>query len=411
MARLILVLLLAAGAHAQDQQKQLKSTGSCSRCHVASVLEWSVSKHEKLGIGCIACHGESKGHIVDERNNIKPERIPRASAIAGLCATCHGDGCPKTKQKAGCQTCHHAHALLNPDSGKAPQDQRLNELSARWETWSRAMQEAERFYKQGSWQAARDAFRRASIQRPDDSRARARITACNRRLDPNVPGFETVGSEFDHETGLPKRVRVAGIGIEMVLIPGGEIDIGSNTLKSAFPVHTVRVEPFYLAKYELTRGQWNQSTSETYRDRQGDRLPASNISWDDGQAALKKLNASVAGSGFRLPTEIEWEYAARAGLPFDPSTILRMAWFREGVDPVGPHEVGTHDANAWGLHDMLGNVWEWCSDAAEIPGHRILRGGGYADSAMYVDPAMRHSERADRRYRWNGIRLARNLPQ
>jgi formylglycine-generating enzyme required for sulfatase activity len=404
-------LLLVASAWAQDPQKQLKSTGSCGRCHVASVLEWSVSKHQHSGTGCTACHGESKGHVIDERNNVKPDRIPRGAAIAGLCATCHVDGCEKTPETADCQTCHHAHALLNPASGKELQDQRLNMLTARWDGWANTLREAERLYRQGSWPAAREAFRRAATARPDDPRAPARIAACDRRLSPALPGFEILGPEFDLETGLATRVRVAGTGIEMIFVPGGEADLGSDTLKNAFPVHTVRVEPFYFAKYELTQGQWRQLTGATATGAPGDRRPGTNLSWEDCLALIEQLNRATAGAGFRLPSEIEWEYAARAGRPFEPAAIARLAWFRDGAEPAGPRDVGTRLPNAWELYDLLGNVWEWCADAAEPPGHRILRGGGYADSARYIDPAMRHSERAERRCPWNGLRLARTVPK
>ncbi len=403
MALVVWLLLLAAGAQAQEQIKPLKSTGSCGRCHVASVLEWSVSKHQGSSIDCIACHGVSQGHVIDERNNVKPERIPRASAIAGLCATCHAAGCPKTKHKAACQDCHHPHALLNPNAGKALQDQRLNELSAKWDARKRFLDEGERFFAKGNWQQARDAFARAN--------APSRVRACERRLNPNLPGFEIMGNDFDAATGLARRVKVAGTGIEMLLAPGGEIDIGSDRLKDASPVHTVRVEPFYLGRLELLA-----------KDSQ---LPVTNLSWQDCQEYVGKLNATIAGGAFRLPTEAEWEYAARAGKPFDAASLTRIAWFRQGRDTEGPKPAGTREANAWGFQDMLGNVWEWCSSAsrpypydagdgresADPTALRVLRGGGFADSIDYLDPAMRHAERPGRRYKWNGMRLARSVPK
>ncbi len=393
MGIVVLALLLITGAQAQDQQKQLKSTGSCGRCHVASVLEWSVSKHEKSGTGCDACHGVSKGHIIDERNNIKPERIPRGAAIVTLCATCHTDGCPKSKEKASCQNCHHAHALLNPNSGKAQQDARLNEVSNVWDAWTKAMEEGEGLYKQGSWVPARNAFQRAAAQRPEDNRSKARIAACERRINPKLAGFEIIGSDFDPETGLPLRVRTIGSGIEMVLVPGGDADIGSDALKNAAPAHTVNVGAFYLAKYELMQAQWQKLMGTNPSESQGDKLPVGNISWNDAQEFVKKLNAATAGAGFRLPTEAEWEYAARAGQKFEQGTLTRVAWFRDSPDPKATQPVGTREPNRWGFYDMIGNVWEWCSSAnrpirlmPQTAGRalRLLRRAFYAEAVTPI---------------------------
>ena len=96
MARLtsgiILFLCAAVGAAQTAQDQQFKEAGVCARCHVISVIEWGMSAHRQAGVACVACHGASQGHVKDERNNIKPERLPRQAAIAGLCAGCHASG-------------------------------------------------------------------------------------------------------------------------------------------------------------------------------------------------------------------------------------------------------------------------------------------------------------------------------
>jgi formylglycine-generating enzyme required for sulfatase activity len=135
-----------------------------------------------------------------------------------------------------------------------------------------------------------------------------------------------------------------------------------------------------------------------------------------------------------LPTEVEWEFAARSGSM--QHNISATGWFRENsatasgsddfrqIDAYAPHPVATKQADSRGLYDLLGNVWEWCStlmkpypynadDGRELmdaPGLRVLRGGSFADSADYLQPTLRHSERPDRRMVFNGVRLVRTVP-
>jgi formylglycine-generating enzyme required for sulfatase activity len=150
------------------------------------------------------------------------------------------------------------------------------------------------------------------------------------------------------------------------------------------------------------------------------------------------LNERASGGGFRLPTEAEWEYACRAGGEGpDRKQRDQFAWFRENSlrrtsgeqtstkpDAWAPQPVGTKKPNRWGLYDMQGNVSEWCSslyqpylydardgrESPNKPGPRVLRGGHFADSAESLSPTLRHSERTQRRLRWNGLRLARTVP-
>ena len=228
---LILAAAASAAAAAQQPAPELGQAGPCARCHVSSVLEWGLSAHQKVGTDCVACHGASHGHVIDERNNVKPERIPRGAAIAALCETCHANGCPKTKQTASCQTCHHPHALLDPNKGRSVQDQWVKEANGKLEAFNRYMAEGDRLVKEGSFPSARDAFRQAVEQIPGDRRAVARLRMCERRIDPQLAGFEIVGSEFDPETGLPRRVKVSSTDIEMVLVPAGRFRHGLQPLE------------------------------------------------------------------------------------------------------------------------------------------------------------------------------------
>jgi len=423
MARLIsgiiLFLCAAAGAAQTVEDRQFKEAGVCARCHVISVVEWGMSRHRQAGIACTSCHGPSPGHVKDERNNIKPERLPRGTAIAGLCAGCHASGCPKTQQTASCQDCHHSHALVDPKKPAMVSDSHLDEISARWSRFAELERRGEELVKAGDWRGASDAYRQALAQKPADRQATERLKMCERRLNPSLPGFEVIGKEFDSQTGLPLHVRVAGSGISMALVPGGEFEMGSERFPAAKPVHTVRVEPFYLGQYELTQAEWkslmgsNPSAPPAAGQPEPDRMPVDQISWEDCQSLLKKLNDGVPGSGFRLPTEAEWEFAARAG-----------GGTPEAAVPQEPRQMGNQEPNALGLFGLMGSVWEWSSslyrpypyvaldgrEELDAPGLRVLRGGGYAEWKDWLDPAARHSERPNRRLRGNGMRLARSVP-
>src|SRR3954469_5178019 len=85
---------------------EFKAAGVCARCHVVSVLEWGISGHVAAGTDCQKCHGPSKAHVANERNEVKPDRLPRGAQIAQTCQRCHDAGCPKTLETAACQKCH-----------------------------------------------------------------------------------------------------------------------------------------------------------------------------------------------------------------------------------------------------------------------------------------------------------------
>ena len=427
-----------------QQTDDFKKAGVCARCHVVSVMEWRISGHLKSGTDCAACHGPSQGHVFNERNEVPPERVPRNAAVAELCTSCHTAGCTKTREVTACQKCHHFHGLMNPTTASIPRDEHLVQLFTRWDSYRSKMEEGGRLAEAQDWAAARRAFSAALELMPGNRDARRSLEYCDRRLDPSMPGFEIVGNEVDTRTALPKEVKVAGVGVSMVLVPPGEADIGAEYLADSKPVHTVPVEAFYLGKFELTQAEWkllmgaNPSTHQGEAFSDAPRMPVEGVSWNDCQALIRKLNEIVPGGGFRLPTEAEWEYAARAGSTgaFQAKGLAGVAWFLDDsgrgsatgdpsldVDAYAPRPVGAKEPNGWGFFDMQGNVWEWTSSpfapyfmpaaatgSPTAAGLRVLRGGGFADSAEVLDYAVRHGERPDRRYRWNGLRLARSVP-
>ena len=429
MARIVIAALLVSAtlspAWPQAQtDAQLKQAGACARCHVISVVEWGISRHAKAGTDCVACHGPSVGHVRDERNNIKPDRIPRGAASAALCATCHAAECPRTKNTGACQTCHHVHALVDPNKPPSATDERLEQLARNWQSAARHMAEGERLAALGQWETARVEFNAALAEQPGNRVALDRVKLCSHHLSATWPGFELTGNSRDAATGLPREVRVVGLGIAMVLVPGGDADIGSERFAAARPVHAVSVAPFYLGRFEVTQAEWKALMGTNPSANLGDRMPVEQISWEDAQAFIRKLNERVPGGGFRLPAEAEWEFAARAGGPVPVAALSGFALFSGTATPAAPLAVGSRQPNKFGLFDMQGNVWEWCSSLYEPypydasdgrespsgPGLRVLRGGGFADTADLLDPANRHGERPGRRLRWNGMRIARGVP-
>jgi formylglycine-generating enzyme required for sulfatase activity len=497
MARLTISLLSSAFLFAtplallaqQSQRPELTVSGSCARCHVSATLEWGLSKHSTLTRGrnnrlpnCVGCHGESRAHVIDEQNNVKPDRIPREAAIAALCLECHANGCSRSMDRNNCQTCHHIHALVNPNLDAATIEKRVKDFATRLDSYRGHLDAGERLVQQAQWEPARAEFAAALKDYPASIRAQTALTMIARRLQPGFSGFKIVGDQFDAQSGLPKEIVMEGLGLGLVLIPAGSFDLGSEQHANTKPVHTVDVPPFYMAKFELTQAQWkalmaaNPSHYQGEKFPQADQLPVERVSWDDCRAMLVEINKRVSGGGFRLPTEAEWEYAARAGsvdsadaanvpspagLGEDSQVVGAAPGAKAGVPGAGamrgargprgakgaptvkmaqaframqglempdtyvPHPVGASPPNRWGLYDMLGNVSEWCSslalpypyDAADGrespvgPGARVLRGANFVDTAESTDPALRHSDRPDRKFRWNGVRLVFSPPE
>ena len=220
------------------------------------------------------------------------------------------------------------------------------------------------------------------------------------------------GRSTDPQTGHPWEIWLKQPRVEFVLIPPGKYMMGSKWgflgmggekgRQSNERQHEVRLtKPFYLAKYEVTQGQWRTVMVSSPWSGKGNvkedpRSPAAYVSWDNCQEFLKKL-----GPNFRLPTEAEWEYACRAGSSTaycfgnDTGRLKEHAWYHDNAYDIGEkygHAVGSKRANAWGMYDMHGNEWEWCQDwygdyqsgsASDPTGPvsgsgRVARGGSFA---------------------------------
>jgi formylglycine-generating enzyme required for sulfatase activity len=222
------------------------------------------------------------------------------------------------------------------------------------------------------------------------------------------------------------------VGMEFVAIPAAELRMGTDEVPELRPVHKVTIsQPFYIGKYEVTQAQWAAVMGKNPSRFTGDpHLPVENVSWNDVQEFLRRLNLQEGTSRYRLPTEAEWEHAARACTlslyPFgdDERQLERYAW---AEDQAGgrTHAVGQLRPNGWGLYDILGNVWEWCQDwygdypataVTDPQGNaqgifRVYRGCGWqrGASSLYCRPATRHGARPNFTHPSLGFRVAMTI--
>ena len=230
-------------------------------------------------------------------------------------------------------------------------------------------------------------------------------------------------------SGFPWRVRDNSSGIEMLLIPGGTFNMGEEGW--ATPVHTVTLtRAFYLGKTEVTQAQWQAKMGSNPSYFSGNaNNPVENVSWND----IVGFNTAT---GLRLPSEAEWEYACRGGTTTafhsmpgypngtnDEGLIGNIAWYISNSG-ITTHAVAGKAANAFGIYDMSGNVWEWCNDwfsdysasnATDPAGPsvwqygawRMLRGGGWGDWSRSCRSSVRNPYYPDDRDISVGFRVAR----
>jgi formylglycine-generating enzyme required for sulfatase activity len=206
------------------------------------------------------------------------------------------------------------------------------------------------------------------------------------------------------------------IGMEFVWIPAGKFDMGSPTNEKDRTkneaVQSVNISnAFYMGKYEVTQKQWRDVMGTNPSNWKGDNLPVEMVSWEDAQVFIKKLNEMEGGNKYRLPSESEWEYAARAGTTTrysfgdDESLLLDYAWYDANSESK-THDVGQKKPNSWGLYDMHGNVWEWVDSWYN---EMFFRGGGWKGYAGYCRSAAKRSAKSSGRYSDIGFRLMRGV--
>ena len=220
-----------------------------------------------------------------------------------------------------------------------------------------------------------------------------------------------------------------GISIDMVRVEAGTFTMGATPeMKDPYedekPTHRVTLtNDYYMGKYEVTQALWQTVMGNNPSNFKGDNLPVEKVSWDDCQEFISKLNR-ITGKTFRLPTEAEWEYAARGGNKSrgyqysGSNNLLDVAWFRDNSGSK-THAVGTKQPNELGIYDMSGNVCEWCHDwygayssssqvnptGANSGSYRVIRGGSWYFSAMYSRSSCRYEHAPGYRSTIFGLRL------
>ena len=261
------------------------------------------------------------------------------------------------------------------------------------------------------------------------------------KSDLRIPdGFEVVAGPSSDTNGLPLGIRHKNTGIEMVYVAPGEFMMGSTIKEQEEAVkqgehidrvkgkvqHRVKLtKPYYIGRYEVTQGQWekvmgsNPSSCKNF----GKDAPLETVSWNDCQTFCRKI-----GAGFRLPTEAEWEFAARGGnkskgfIYSGSNNLDEVGWYGNNLGDDAPHPVGQKKANELGLYDMSGNILEWCSDwygdytsgsvtdptGASSGSARVIRSGG--GNAWYCRSAFRIGGTPEDRIDFVGLRLAIDAP-
>jgi sulfatase modifying factor 1 len=223
---------------------------------------------------------------------------------------------------------------------------------------------------------------------------------------------------------------VAAPTVELVSVQGGCFQMGDTAgdgMADERPVHKVCLKDFSMGKYEVTQAQWREVMGNGPANFAGDRNPVEQVSWHDVQQFIARLSQQ-AGIAYRLPTEAEWEYAARGGAKqekwagtSDEKQLPELAWFERNAMEKS-HEVGGKKPNALGIHDMTGNVAEWCQDSyadayygmksSDNPvgppagSHRVVRGGSWVDDGWSSRAARRGARLSETKTSYLGFRLA-----
>jgi formylglycine-generating enzyme required for sulfatase activity len=238
-----------------------------------------------------------------------------------------------------------------------------------------------------------------AAQKAGCTEAKSWIAACDALIVPQVDI-----SKNSTQSNSNAITSVNGVTFEMVYVQGGAFTMGctgeqgSDCESNEKPTHRVTLSSYYMGKYEVTQALWKAVMGSNPSYFRGDNLPVENVSWEDANDFIRKLNA-LTGKNFRLPTEAEWEFAARGGNKSEGMkysggySLGNVGWYDDNSG-TKTHSVGQKTPNELGIYDMSGNVYEWCSDwydgyssssqsnptGASSGSYRVARGGSWNDT-------------------------------
>jgi formylglycine-generating enzyme required for sulfatase activity len=214
-----------------------------------------------------------------------------------------------------------------------------------------------------------------------------------------------------------------GASFNMIRVEGGKFQMGGTSEQGRYaegdekPEHQVTLSTFSIGETEVTQAVWLAVMGTNPAHFMGSNRPVENVSWDDCQEFIQKLN-QLTGRNFRLPTEAEWEYAARGGqksggfMYSGSEKAGDVAWYTKNTHDSGSREVKTRQPNELGLYDMSGNVWEFCADwyrkapdGKPSSNFHVIRGGAYDCDARYSRVTNRFMYDQRRRRMEVGFRL------
>lgn len=285
-------------------------------------------------------------------------------------------------------------------------------------------------FSQGKYSEARTYYTNAKqCEGGNPSAAQQKINACDAKIKALR---ELFGAKQKAEDPNKQEFEVNGVKFKMIYVEGGTFQMGATPEQDSYahvdekPVHSVTLSDFCIGETEVTQALWKAVMGNNPSYFKGDNLPVENVSWNDCQEFIRKLN-QLTGKTFRLPTEAEWEYAARGGNKSrgykyaGGNSIDNVAWYDDNSGN-STHPVKGKRANELGLYDMSGNVWEWCQDwylkeyysvsPSKNPqgpasgSIRVLRGGSWRYFTWDCRVSDRDPNGPDYRHNYYGFRLA-----
>jgi serine/threonine protein kinase/formylglycine-generating enzyme required for sulfatase activity len=284
---------------------------------------------------------------------------------------------------------------------------------------------AERLFARKNYSQSITQYEKAAALLPENTEIKDKLEQARKEINAleKARQEKLAAEEREREAAARKELMDR---FDMVFVKSGTFQMGSNDGGSdEKPVHTVTVDDFYIGRYEVTQKQWVSIMGSNFSCFKGDNLPVEQVGWNDVQAFIRKLNGGTDGK-FRLPTEAEWEYAARGGNQSRDYTyagsnnVEEVAWYNSNSGSK-THSVGQKKPNELGLYDMSGNVYEWCQDwygayashaqtnptGTDSGTFRVFRGGSWNGDARRVRVAYRYFYYPSYRSYPLGFRLAR----